>query len=194
MKALTKISELFAILAGWSLFFLALLVTAEVLSRKLFSFSLQSADEFGGYILAISSAAGFSVALVNRNHTRVDLLWQHLPQVPRAVLNVLAYLTLAVFAATMAWYAWGTLSQSYNIGSRAFTPLQTPLWIPQALWFGALAIFAATAIGMTLRAVVASLRDPAEANRTMGPPHSAEAEIELASSEQASITSITETT
>lgn len=184
MKALTRISELFAILAGWSLFFLALLVTAEVLSRKLFSFSLQSADEFGGYILAISSAAGFSVALVNRNHTRVDLLWQQLPQIPRAALNVLAYLTLAVFAVTMAWYAWGTLFQSYTIGSRAFTPLQTPLWIPQALWFAALAIFAATAISMTLASLVASLCNPAEANRTMGPPHSSEAEIELASRDE----------
>ena len=59
------------ILAGvFGAIFLALsaIVTIETIARKVFSFSIQGADELGGYALAIGSTLAFSLALMGRNH------------------------------------------------------------------------------------------------------------------------------
>lgn len=180
MNPIARSTDAIAILAGWSLMFLSVLVCAEVVSRKFFSFSFQSADELGGYILAISSVSGFAAALVSRSHTRVDIVWQRLPEGARAALNVFAYVAISGFAIFMAWYAWQTMAQSFRLSSRSFTPLQTPLWIPQALWFAGLAYFATVAVAMTCAAAIATLKDRAAANRVFGPTHANTAEIEIA--------------
>ena len=39
----------------------------------MFNFSLQGADELGGYALAVGSTIAFSLALMGRNHIRVDV-------------------------------------------------------------------------------------------------------------------------
>ena len=43
---------------------LSFIVTIETISRKVFNFSLQGADELGGYSLAIGSTIAFCLALV----------------------------------------------------------------------------------------------------------------------------------
>ena len=67
-----------AVAAGWTLLALAILVTFETIVRKFFGFSIQGADEIGGYVLAISSSIGFCYALVMRAHIRIDLLLSRL--------------------------------------------------------------------------------------------------------------------
>ncbi len=39
--------------------------------------------------------------------------------------------TLALLAAVSAWYGYTVLDESLLFDSRAATPLQTPMWIPQ---------------------------------------------------------------
>ena len=52
----------------------------EMVTRKLFNFSLQGVDEIGGYTLAVTSALGLFVhAAGTRGHTRVDFLLSRLP-------------------------------------------------------------------------------------------------------------------
>ncbi len=52
---------------------LSVVVSVETLARKLFNYSIQGADELGGYALAAGSVIAFSLALVGRNHIRVDV-------------------------------------------------------------------------------------------------------------------------
>lgn len=169
MNLLRSTSAWLAIFAGWAVFALAIFVTMEVISRKFFSFSFQSADELGGYVLAIGSVAGFSAALVSRSHTRVDLIYPFIPPVARAWLNAVAYVALAGFAIFMAKHAGSALAQSYDLGSRSFTPLRTPLWIPQLIWFVGLVFFALISTCFAVLAIRAALRDPAAANAEYGP-------------------------
>ncbi len=178
MRQIRSISNALAILAGWAVLILALIVTAEVLSRKLFSYSFQAADELGGYILAIASVTGFSYALVARAHTRIDLVWGKLPAPVKSGLNILAYLTLTAFAVYMAWQAWVAFSQSIMLQSRSFTPLRTPLWIPQAMWFAGLAFFAITCLWTTAALLAATRRDMKTANTEYGPRSSETIESE----------------
>ncbi|CAM3431506.1 TRAP transporter small permease subunit [Halomonas lysinitropha] len=142
-----------AISAGYASLGLSLLITFEVVARKLFNFSLQGVDEIGGYVLAIGVSFSFAYALLHRAHTRVDVLLTHLPRWLQAPLNTLAILMLAAFSVFMLWRAVETLKETLEFGSLASTPLQTPLWIPQGLWVIGLGVFTVLTVLLAGRAL-----------------------------------------
>lgn len=142
-----------AIAAGYASLGLSLLITFEVVARKLFNFSLQGVDEIGGYVLAIGVSFSFAYALLHRAHTRVDVLLTRLPRMLQAPLNAIAILLLSAFSAFMLWRAVETLKETLEFGSLASTPLQTPLWIPQSLWVMGLGVFTVLTVLLAGRAV-----------------------------------------
>lgn len=142
-----------ALAAGYASLGLSLLITFEVVARKLFNFSLQGVDEIGGYVLAIGVSFSFAYALLHRAHTRVDVLLTHLPRWLQAPLNALAILMLAAFSAFMLWRAIETLKETLEFGSLASTPLQTPLWMPQGLWVIGLGVFTVLTVLLAGRAL-----------------------------------------
>lgn len=146
------VSALLGRIFGYMCLALSVLVSAETIMRKAFHLSLQGADELGGYTLAITSSLAFSVALIGRNHMRIDLLHFRLPRVVQAVLNWLAVVFIAAFAGLLAWAAYGILADSIEYHSTAPTPWATPLVYPQSLWYAGLTIFAAVAVVLALRA------------------------------------------
>ena len=87
------------------------------------------------------------------------------------------------WAAVVAFYAFEVLANSVRLGSRANTPLQTPLWIPQGIWLAGLVFFLLTIFLVTLKALVLFLRGNLPAiDRLAGlPSASEEVEQELAS-------------
>lgn len=133
----------------------AFLVAIDVLLRKFLLFSLGGADELSGYAFAISTAWALSFTLLRRAHVRVDALYGRLPRRLRAVLDIAALVALACFAFLLAWHAsilWGT---SWDFATRATTPLQTPLWIPQGLWSLGLILFVLVTVALLLRTSMA---------------------------------------
>lgn len=142
-----------AVIAGYSTLGLAMLITFEVVARKIFSFSLQGADEIGGYVLAIGVSFSLAYTLMERAHTRVDVLLRRFPTVLQGALNAVAMALLAAFSLFMFWRAVATLTETLEFGSLASTPLQTPLWIPQGLWVAGLGVFAALSTLLAVRAV-----------------------------------------
>lgn len=145
---LTTASRLF----GLSLLALSLFVTAETLSRKLFNFSFEGADELGGYVLAIGSGLSFIVALADRAHIRIDFLHQRFPLWARALLDWLAIVSLALFGGLMIYIGYDVVRDSISYGSTAPTPWATPLIYPQGLWYAALCLFFLAALLMALQA------------------------------------------
>lgn len=172
-----------ALLAGYGALCLSGLITFEVIARKFFDFSLQGADEMGGYVLAIGVAFSFAYALLQRAHTRVDVVLAKLPGGVRAPLNVLASLLLAGFALFMLWRGADTLLVTLEFQSHASTPLQTPLWIPQSLWVAGLAIFALLAALLALRACFLLLSGDIDRLNREFDPRSADDELDEARSD-----------
>ena len=70
----------------------AVYVSAEVLGRRFFGFSLGGANEMSSYALAIpSSAWAFSYAVYERAHIRIDAAYQNLARpAVRAFIDVLS--------------------------------------------------------------------------------------------------------
>lgn len=167
-RLLMPAARAFALIAGYLLLALSLLVTAEVLLRRFVNISLQGSDEFGGYTLAVLAAFGFSLALLERAHTRVEILVERVGTGISAVLNLVSCWCIALMAVFMAWRAWSSLMESIEYGSLSGTPLMTPLWQPQLVWFAGLAFFAFTACTVTLHASWLMLRDRRRLNRFYG--------------------------
>lgn len=143
-SALQRVIDLATLACGWWLLALSAITCLEILGRKFFGFSLQGVDEVGSYTFAIVTGFGFSYALVCAGHTRVDFLLSRFPPRWRAVLNAAAMVTLAAMAAFAAYRGWHVLADSRALVSTAPTPLATPLWWPQSIWFSAYALFALT--------------------------------------------------
>lgn len=147
-----RIENVLATLFGGIFLLLSVVVVVETLSRKLFNVSLQGADELGGYALAVGSTLSFSLALMGRNHIRVDVFHEKFPRGLQAALNWLSVCALALLGAFIAWVAFKVIGDTLQYGSTAQTPWATPLIWPQGVWFAGLVTFALVAFGFAVRA------------------------------------------
>jgi TRAP-type C4-dicarboxylate transport system permease small subunit len=166
----TRMETVLATVFGVIFLGLAVVVTVETISRKLFNISLQGADELGGYALAVGSTIAFSLALLGRNHIRVDVFHEKFSPRVQALLNWISMVSLAAFALFIAWVAFKVIQDTTAYRSTAQTPWATPLIIPQGVWYVGLVIFALVACGLAWRATRLLLRgDIASLNRDFNP-------------------------
>ena len=141
-----------ALAVGVLLAVTALFILADITLRQ-FGRSLGGSDEIAGYVMAITASWGLGYALVELAHVRIDLVHRRLPGAGRALFDVIAIAALALTVALVAFQCWPVLEKSLERGSRANTPLETPLWIPQSLWFGGWIWFATTALVLLAAAI-----------------------------------------
>ncbi len=156
---------------------LSLVVAVETSLRKLFNVSLQGADELGGYALAVGATIAFSLALLGRTHIRVDVLHERLPKAAQVFLNWLSAMSLAAFAALMAYLAWFVIQDSQSYKSVAQTPWATPLVYPQSAWLVGLILFGTLAVGIALIATWQLVTGRGDALNAMLHPRSTREEL-----------------
>ena len=108
------IESVLATVFGCIFLLLAVVVVIETVSRKLFNVSLQGADELGGYALAVGSTIAFSLALMGRNHIRVDVFHERFPRGLQAFLNWFSIASLAVFGCFAAFAKYAKLIELRN--------------------------------------------------------------------------------
>lgn len=151
-RTLQWISQVTSWVFGLILLALSLFVAAETLSRKLFNFSFQGADELGGYVLAVGGALSFTIALLQRAHIRIDIVHERLPTFVQAIMNWLSALSLGAMGVFLARYCWLVIRDTLDYGSTAPTAWATPMIYPQAVWYLCLLIFSVTSILLAVTA------------------------------------------
>lgn len=149
---MNTVSKILGCAFGYLCVGLSLLVSADTILRKFFGMSLQGADELGGYVLAIGSSLAFCVALIGRNHMRIDLLHYLLPESVQGLLNWLSIILIAAFALLLSWTTLGIVQETLQYHSTAPTPWATPMIYPQGIWYVSLTIFAVVAVIYAVRA------------------------------------------
>lgn len=152
------LAEKLGVAVGWALLLYCFAVGLEIVGRRFFGFSLQGVDEYGGYLMALIVAVGFSCALYSGSHIRIDILLPKLPHRLRLWLNAAALGALFLFSVFLVWRGSDVVMQSYQLKSVAPTPLLTPIAVPQALWVAALALFVAATTLVFIRSVRIALR------------------------------------
>ena len=127
----TRTFSLWLTWAGGALIVLsALLVTLEVILRKLFNVSLGGADEISGYAFGVATALALSYALFQRAHIRVDALLGRFPRVLQPLINLFGHLLLIGFALVVVVMVWSMVGDTLENGSRSITPIPWLLgWI-----------------------------------------------------------------
>ena len=142
---LKQINSYVALLAGLCLLACVLIILIEIVVRQL-GMSLGGTDEISGYVMAVTTSWGVSYALTERAHVRIDLLRTKCLPTGRAIMDCIAILALAGTAIVIAWRGWSVLSKTLSTGAKANTALETPLWIPQLLWWSGWLWFAISAV------------------------------------------------
>jgi TRAP-type C4-dicarboxylate transport system permease small subunit len=158
--------------------FAALMVSVDVLCRRILGLTMSGSDEVSGYLFAISTAMAMPYALMLRANVRIDALYVHLPARLRAGLDLLGIGLLAVFAGAVTWRAALTVQVTWDNGSRAITPLQTPLILPQSLWLAGWVLFCLCLALVIWGMAAALLRGDLDRARALGGVLSVEEEIE----------------
>jgi TRAP-type C4-dicarboxylate transport system permease small subunit len=182
-KATAAVSRIFAWLGGALLLLAAILVSVEVVSRKLLTVVYSGSDEIAAYLFAVGTTWSLAHVLVTRGHVRIDALYLHLPSRTRAILDLVALVTLGIVAAAMLDRSFDLVFSNYVEWNRSNTPLRTPLSLPQMPWVFGLALFMFSICVALLRASIALVRgDLLMVNQTAGVSlQDEEIESELAS-------------
>lgn len=175
IAAIRRINRVVALLVGLVLTGCVALIIAEIVLREL-GISLGGSEEISGYVMAGVASWGMSYALTELAHVRIDLIRLRLRRRGKAMLDLLAIVALAAVASVIAVQCWPVLSKTLVRGSTANTPLETPLWIPQTIWFSGwiwFALCSCTLVVLTL--ILLARRDYDTADMLVG----ARSELEL---------------
>lgn len=167
-----RVSRLMAWAAGALILFgCGVLISLDVLTRSLAGRGVIESFELSGYALAGAVGLGLAFTVTSRANIRVDIAAAALPAAVRRPFDLLAALALAVAAVVLAVYGWETLATSWRMGARSVSRMQTPLVVPQALWWAGLAWFALVALLVPVQAVRRlAAGDGRGADALIGPP------------------------
>lgn len=161
------------------------LITIDVITRYLFKRGMVESFEVSGYALAACIGLGLGFATTSKTHIRVDILLDAFPRPVRVAFDLLASLSLALLAVALAWFCWGTLAQSMAMNAKSVSALQTPMALPQSIWWVGIFWFACVAVLLPVQAVLRLLAgDGAGFDNLIGSLRVAE-EISQAGVEQA---------
>jgi TRAP-type C4-dicarboxylate transport system permease small subunit len=139
--AFDKGSKFAAYFGGTLLFIAALVITFEVVARKVFNFSIVGADELSGYALGLSMTWGYAYVLFRRAHLRVDAIYNRLPPRMCRWLDVISVLSFLLLIGFLTYRSAQVVHETITMNVKATTPLTTPLWIPQVPWLLGLIFF-----------------------------------------------------
>jgi TRAP-type C4-dicarboxylate transport system permease small subunit len=173
-----RLSRIAVRFGGALILFSALMVCADVLSRRLFGVTMSGSDEISGYLFAIATALSLPYALLHRANVRIDAAYTLMPPKLRYALDLFGLALLGIFAAFVTWRAALAVQVTWANDSHAITPLQTPLIVPQSAWLAGWLLLCLCLLLVMVAMIAAGIKgDLDRADRIGGIPSVAE-EIE----------------
>lgn len=154
---LRRLNTAVAVLVGVGLLGVAAFVVLDIIMRQ-FGSSFGGTEEIAGYAMAIATAWGMSYALLELGHVRIDLIRTRTGTKARALFDVFAMIAMSGVVVMIAVKAWPVVERALTNGSRANTPLETPLILVQAPWFAGWVWFAVMSCLVTLCAISLVMR------------------------------------
>ena len=145
-------AEVWAVAAGMGFVLLSIMIVFDVIGRKYFGVSTTATDEIGGYVLAVCGTMAVAYGVRHDAHIRIYLLVNQFPPRVRRFADWGASIATSGLLAFWLYAVWRVVGRSLATDAHSYTLLHTPLWIPQILWAGAIAM-------ATLFALVRVVRD-----------------------------------
>jgi len=121
---------------------MVILIIAEVVSTKLFNYSLPYVLEYSEYLIPIITFWGAAYALRVGGHVRADLVVHRLPEVAREWIFLIGYLLGLVFLIVAFKQSLDVAILSIKMNRYSFYPTPSPLGPPQLILSLGIALFA----------------------------------------------------
>jgi TRAP-type C4-dicarboxylate transport system permease small subunit len=161
INTLRKLNRAIAMIVGLGLLGMAAFVVADIALRQVHA-SFGGSEELAGYAMALVSSWGMAYALLELGHIRIDLLRSRTQGTLRALFDVFSMCVMSAVVVTIAIKCWPVVERAIENGSRANTPLATPLAWVQIPWFAGWVWFAVMSCLVTLAAIGLTLRGRAD--------------------------------
>ena len=152
IDTLRRLNKGMALVVGLGLLVCAGFVLLDIVMRQIGT-SLGGTEEIAGYAMALATSWGMSFTLLELGHVRIDLLRSRTHTLGRALFDVFSMIVMSGVIVTIAIRAWPVVERSLANGSRANTPLETPLALVQLPWFLGWVWFAIMSCLVTLAAL-----------------------------------------
>lgn len=133
------------VVAAVFLLLIALLTAGNVMLRDFGGPSIPDWYDGSRMLQGIALFWGIALTTYYGSHICVDIVWEHLSERGRRVLDVLATSVTAAFLIPTAWMVWQKVAST---GTQGTSDLRLPL-----VWF-----YAVAALGMTVAAVLCVVR------------------------------------
>jgi TRAP-type C4-dicarboxylate transport system permease small subunit len=153
IERLRRLNRGVALATGAMLLTCAGFVLADIVLRRLGVHGLGGTEEIAGYAMALATAWGMAYTLLELGHVRIDLLRVRGGTRIRALFDLFSMIVLSGVVVTIAIMCWPVMARSLTMGSRANTPLETPLAWVQVPWFAGWVWFALMSCALTLLAL-----------------------------------------
>jgi len=175
--ALERLSRVCVWIGGAALLLSAVMVTVDVLARKIFSVTMSGSDEITGYVFAAATTWAYSYCILHRANIRIDAFYNFLPIGVRALMDIVGLALLLLFMGMLTKSSVDVFVTSYVQNSFSVTTLSVPLWIPQAFWLFGLVFFIVTIVFLLLYSITALLRGDLKTVQSIAGTLSVEEEI-----------------
>lgn len=152
IDTLRRINRGVALVVGFGLLACAAFILADIIMRQLGE-SFGGTEEIAGYAMALATSWGMAFTLMELGHVRIDLMRTRFQSFGRALFDVFSMTVMSAVIVTIAIKAWPVVERSITNGSRANTPLETPLALVQIPWFAGWVWFAIVSCVVTLAAL-----------------------------------------
>lgn len=149
IESLRTINRGVALLVGIGLFACAGFVLLDIVTRQIGT-SFGGTEEIAGYTMAIATSWGMSFTLLELGHVRIDLLRSRAASFGRALFDLFSMVVMSGVIVLIAIKSWPVVERSLANGSRANTPMETPLALVQVPWFAGWVWFAVMSCLVTL--------------------------------------------
>lgn len=118
-------------ISGIAVLFMILLISVEVVGRRVLNFSTLVADEFSGYLLVVITFMGAAYTLKTGGFTRMELVYNLFKARGRWIIDLLFSLVSLVFLIILDYWLWVHIISIYRSDMASSSILQTPLYIPK---------------------------------------------------------------
>ncbi len=132
LRLVDRLTNASGVLSAWMLFSIGLMVTYEVVTRKVFNAPTIWADEMARFfqIWAVYMAGAY--VLKHRNLIAVDLFTSTLYRRTGRLLDYFALLVIAVFSLVAVYYGTLIVVESIQVGRHTSTMLGVPKWMTES--------------------------------------------------------------
>lgn len=104
------------------------IIMVDVVFRNLGMQGIAWVEEFGRFMLVVTTIMGCSIAVRSNGHMLMDVLYTVIPARAAFVLKAIAYAVCSVMYLYIGYYSWGWMLKQKLIG-KTMQSCQFPAWI-----------------------------------------------------------------